>query len=120
MAHALNLLLQDWNSLEWASSIIKDAQKILGFIKAHHVLLALFCKHATIHARGLSLLSPGAIQFATNFLMVAWALNVKEVLKQTVTNVEWNMYIRTLSDMQRKPIRTQAHKVRRLILGDVS
>jgi hypothetical protein len=68
--------------------VVKDAQKIVRFIRAHHVPLALFRKHATIHAKGLSMLSPGAIRFATNFLMVARVLDIKEALKQTVTNVE--------------------------------
>jgi uncharacterized protein YpuA (DUF1002 family) len=31
--------------------------------------------------------------------MVARVLNVKEALKQIVTDVEWNKYIRTLSDV---------------------
>jgi hypothetical protein len=66
MAHALNLLNQDWGLPQWACSIVEDAQKIIRFIRARHVLLALSCKHAAIHALGLSLLSPGAIRFATN------------------------------------------------------
>jgi hypothetical protein len=82
--------------------------------------LALFCKHAAIHAKGLSLLSPSATRFATNFLMVARVLDVKEALKQTVTDIEWDTYVRTLSDTQRKPVRTQAREVKRLILGDDS
>ena len=65
-------------------------------------------------------MSRGAIRFATNFLMVARVLDVKEALKQTVTDVEWDTYVRTLSDTQRKPIRTQARELRRLILGDDS
>src|SRR5450759_1257799 len=120
MAHALNLLLHDWGSPEWASSIIEDAQKIVRFIRARHIPLALFRKHSAIHAKGLNLLNPGATRFATNFLMVARVLDVKEALKQTVTDVEWDTYVRTLSDTQRKPIRTQARELRRLILGDDS
>jgi hypothetical protein len=120
MAHALNLLLQDWGLPQWASSVVEDAHKIVRFIRARHVPLALFRKHATIHAKGLSLLSPGATRFATNFLMVARVLDVKEALKQTVTDVEWDTYIRTLSDTQRKPVRMQARELRRLILGDDS
>jgi hypothetical protein len=120
MAHALNLLLQDWGLPQWASSVVEDVQKIVRFIRARHILLALFCKHAAIHAKGLSLLSPGAARFATNFLMVARVLDVKEALKQTVTDVEWDTYVRTLSDTQRKPVRTQAQELRRLILGDDS
>jgi hypothetical protein len=97
--------------------VVEDVQKIVRFIRARHVLLALFRKHVAIHAKGLSLLSPGTTRFVTNFLMVARVLNVKEALKQIVTDVEWDMYVRTLSDMQRKPIRTQARELRRLILG---
>jgi hypothetical protein len=119
-AYALNLLLQDWGLSQWASSVVEDAQKIVKFIRACHVPLALFRKHAAIHAQGLSLLSPGAIRFATNFLMVARVLDVKEALKQTVTDIEWDTYVRTLSDTQRKPVRTQAREVRRLILGNDS
>jgi hypothetical protein len=120
MAHALNLLLQDWGLPQWASSVVEDAQKIVRFIRAHHVPLALFHKHAAIHAIGLSLVSPGATRFATNFFMVARVLDVKEALKQIVTDVEWDTYVRTLSDTQRKPVRTQAWELRRLILGDDS
>jgi hypothetical protein len=98
MAHALNLLLQVWGLPQWTSSIVEDAQKIVKFIRACHVPLALFCKHAAIHAQGLSLLSPSAIRFATNFLMAARVLDVKEALKQIVTDVEWDTYVRTLSD----------------------
>jgi hypothetical protein len=98
MAHALNLLLQDWGLLQWTSSVVEDARKIVRFIRARHVPLALFRKHAAIHAKGLSLFSPGTTRFATNFLMVARVLDVKEVLKQTVTVVEWDTYVRTLSD----------------------
>jgi hypothetical protein len=46
--------------------VVEDAQKIVRFIRARHVPLALFHKHAAIHAKGLSLLSPGATRFATN------------------------------------------------------
>jgi hypothetical protein len=102
MAHALNLLFQDWGLSQWASSVVEDAQKIVKFIRARHVPLALFRKHAAIYAQGLSLLNPNATRFATNFLMVARILDVKEALKQTVTDVEWDTYIRTLSDTQRK------------------
>jgi hypothetical protein len=52
--------------------------------------------------------------------MVARVLDVKEALKQTVTDVEWDTYVRTLFDTQRKPVRTQARELRRLILGDDS
>jgi hypothetical protein len=52
--------------------------------------------------------------------MVARVLDVKEALKQTVTDVEWDTYVKTLSDTQRKPVRTQAREVRRLILCDDS
>jgi hypothetical protein len=52
--------------------------------------------------------------------MVARVLDMKEALKQTVTDIEWDTYVRTLSDTQRKPVRTQARVVRRLILDDDS
>jgi hypothetical protein len=52
--------------------------------------------------------------------MIASILDVKEALKQIATNVEWDTYVRTLSDTQRKPVWTQAQGLRRLILGDDS
>jgi hypothetical protein len=52
--------------------------------------------------------------------MVARVLDVKEALKQIVTDVEWDTYVRTLSDTQRKPVRMQARELRRLILSDDS
>jgi hypothetical protein len=62
--------------------VVEDAQKKVKFIRLRHVLLALFRKHAAIHAQGLSLLSPGRIQIAKNFLMVNRILDVKEALKK--------------------------------------
>jgi hypothetical protein len=79
--------------------LVEDAQKIVKFIRPCHVPLALFLKYVAILAQGLSLLSLGVTWFATNILMVARVLNVKEALKQIVTDVEWNKYIRTLSDV---------------------
>jgi hypothetical protein len=98
MAHALNLLLQDWGLPQSASSIVEDAQKIVKFIRARHILLALFRKHAAIHAQGLNLLSLGTTRFAINFFMVARVLDVTEALKQTITDIKWNAYIKTLFD----------------------
>jgi hypothetical protein len=43
---------------------------------------------------------------------------MKEALKQIVTDVEWDTYVRTLSDTQWKPVRMQTREMRRLILGD--
>jgi hypothetical protein len=114
----LNLLLQDWGALHWACFVVEDAQKIAKFIRPYHVLLVLFHKHGAISAQGLSLLTCAVTQFATNFFMVVRALDLKETLKQTVTIVEWNMYNKTESNMQKKPMRMQAQKVRRLILSD--
>jgi hypothetical protein len=42
MAHALNLLFQNWGSPLWASSMVEDVQKIVKFIRLRHVSLALF------------------------------------------------------------------------------
>jgi hypothetical protein len=50
MAHALNLLFQDWGLPQWTSFIVEDVQKIVRFIRACYVPLALFRKHVAIHA----------------------------------------------------------------------
>jgi hypothetical protein len=88
--------------------MVEDAQKIVKFIRLHLIILAIFRKHATIFAQGLSFLSLSTIRFATNFFMVARVMEVKEALKQTVANVEWDTYVRTLSDTQKKPLWAQA------------
>jgi hypothetical protein len=49
MAHALNLLFQDWGLPQWTSFIVEDVQKIVRFIRACYVPLALFRKHVAIH-----------------------------------------------------------------------
>ena len=104
----------------FAHSSLLTTHKITFLIRIHHVLLALFHKHVAIHTQGLSLLSPNAIRFATNFFMVAMILDMKEALKQIIIDVEWDTYVRTLFDMQRKPVETKAREVRRLILSDDS
>ena len=106
MAHALNLLLQDWGSPLWANFVVDDIRKIIKFIRLHHVTLALSRKHATIHPQGLSLLNPGATWFATNFLIVARVFDMKVALKQIVTDLEWDTYIMTLIDTHKKPVQT--------------
>jgi hypothetical protein len=89
-------------------------------IRACHAPLELFQKHATILAHELSLLSPYATWFATYFFIGAKILDVKEALKQTVIDMEWDMYERAFLDMQKKCMGTQAREVMRLILGDDS
>jgi hypothetical protein len=37
-------------------------------------------------------------QFATNFFMIARVLDVKEALKQTIIDMEWDTYVRNLWD----------------------
>ena len=96
----------------------EDAHKIVKFIRLCHIPLALFCKHTIILAQRLSLVNPGVTRFATNFFMVAKVLDMKETLKQIVIDGEWNTYVRTLLDTQKKPMWTQAQGVRRLILSD--
>jgi hypothetical protein len=98
--------------------MVEDTQKIIKFRRLHHVPLALFHKQAAICAQRLSILSLGATQSATNFFMVARVLNMKEALKQIVIDVEWDTYVRTLLDEQKKPVRTQGQEVRRLIVSD--
>jgi hypothetical protein len=58
--------------------------------------MAPFHKHSTISAQRLSFLCLGATRFATNFFMVARVFDVKEVLKQTVTDMDWDKYMKTL------------------------
>ena len=43
-------------------------------------------------------MNPGATKFATNFFIVARILDVKEVLKQIVIDMEWNTYVRNVWD----------------------
>jgi hypothetical protein len=88
----------------------------MKLIRLCNVFIALFHKHAAISAQGLSFLSLVATRFATNFFMVTKILDMKEALKQTMTNLEWDTYVRTLSDMQNKLVRAQAQEGRKLIL----
>ena len=92
MAHALNLLLQDQDSPCWIHFVVEDAQKIIKFIRLHHVFLALFYKHVAILAQRWSLLNPGTTQFSTNFFMVARLFDMKEALKQTMIGIEWDVH----------------------------
>jgi hypothetical protein len=90
--------------------------KIVRFKRACQALLRLFYKHMAISTQGLSLLSRGATWFATNFFMVAGVLDRKESLKQMVTDVEWDRYMRNKKDMHKKLVRTQIWEVKRLMI----
>jgi hypothetical protein len=79
MAHALNLLFQDWGAAPSISCVVADAQNIVKFISTP---LAPFQKHASISSQGLNLLTLATTQFATYFF------DVKQTLKQIVINMD--------------------------------
>jgi hypothetical protein len=50
--------------------------------------------------------------------MVVRVFNVKDALTQTLTNMDWIVYVRTLQDTQKKLVWIQARDVRKLILSN--
>ena len=91
-AHVMNLLLGDWGKVPWVKSVVDDVRDIVKFVKNRHMPLAIFREHETT----LSLLSPGATRFATNFIMVERFVKTKRGLQQMIIDPRWDVYVAEL------------------------
>jgi hypothetical protein len=84
-AHVLDLLLEDICKLPWAATALKRVGKAVMFFKNHHKALAIFRRIST----RLTLLKPGATRFATNCIMLARVLRLRDELLRTVLDPEF-------------------------------
>ena len=86
----------------------------MKFVKNRHMPLAIFREHETT----LSLLSPGATRFATNFIMVERFVKAKRGLQQMVIDPRWDVYVAELRVSRDRETNRRARDVKRLINDD--
>ena len=113
VAHAMDLLLEDWGKATWIKETVEKAKLLVKFVKKCHMPLAVFRKHEA----KFSLLMHGQTRFASHFIMIDRLLNVKEALEQTVVDPQWTAYISKRSRDGRDKART-ARTIKTVVLNE--
>ncbi len=87
----MNLLLKECKN-KW---IVKKEKTIAYYIRHHHVPFTIFCHYKT------NLMFQNLIKmwFVTSFLMIAQLLKVKSAIEQTIINLEWTAFVKTLCNI---------------------
>ncbi|KAL3678369.1 hypothetical protein R1sor_021325 [Riccia sorocarpa] len=99
VAHGLNLLSHDLGQYTWITSLFDRCQKMVAFIKNHHMTNAIFIDK---FSDGLTLLRPGATRFMTNFIMIDRAYALRYCLKEMTSSKEWEKYEGGITDWTAK------------------
>lgn len=94
-AHCLDLLLEDWGKLSFAS-IVADAADVVKFINGHDGSRALLKKHSP----NKGLLRPADTRFGTNVIMLERLVEVKDNLQEMVASRKYKAWVqkRALED----------------------
>ena len=66
MAHALDLMLEDWAKVQEFKDLIERAKRLCHYIKNHHATMSVFRELTP----NLQLVVPSQTRFACNFLML--------------------------------------------------
>ena len=96
MAHALDLLLEDWSKLPCFKELLERAKRACQYIRNHHATMATFHKLSL----NLQLLVPNNTRFGTHFLMMQRLLSLKHVLVQLITRPRVLNYVASLCGRQ--------------------
>ncbi|KAL3683082.1 hypothetical protein R1sor_001104 [Riccia sorocarpa] len=106
VAHGLNLLSHDLGQYTWITSLFDRCQKMVAFIKNHHMTNAIFIDK---FSDGLTLLRPDATRFMTNFIMIDRAYALRYCLKEMTSSKEWEKYEGGIIDWTAKDILKKMH-----------
>ena len=90
VAHGINLVLKDWGKLEIFHRIFQKCRRMVRFIKNHHKPHTLFNDK---FKRDLGLLKPAKTRFATNFIMIDRAWEIRSELRSMIVSEEWETYL---------------------------
>jgi hypothetical protein len=77
VAHALDLMLEDWAKIEQFKDLINRAKHVCLYMQNHHMTMAFFREHSPRK----SLIVPAETRFACQFLMISRMLEVKNALE---------------------------------------
>ena len=75
MAHALDLMLEDWAKVQEFKDLIERSKKLCQFIKNYHAIMSVFCELSP----NLQLVVPSKTRFACNFFMLHQMVQLKAV-----------------------------------------
>ncbi|KAL3692182.1 hypothetical protein R1sor_005833 [Riccia sorocarpa] len=106
VAHGLNLLCHDLGQYTWITSLFDKCEKMVAFIKNHHMTNAIFIDK---FSDGLTLLRPCATPFMTNFIMIDRAYALRYCLKEMTSSKEWEKYDGGITDWTAKDILKKMH-----------
>ena len=89
VAHGVDLVCHDLGRMEWISDIFDRCKNVVKFVKNHHMTNTLFMDK---FSNGLQLLKPGEKRFATNYIMLDRAFELRFCLGAMVVSSEWQEY----------------------------
>ena len=96
MAHALDLMLEDWAKVQEFKDLIKRAKRLCQYIRNHHVTMLVFCELS----RNLQLEVPSETRFACNFLILQSLVELRAVLVRLKGHSDVLNYFASLRNMQ--------------------
>lgn len=96
MAHALDLMLEDWAKIADFRDLLERAKKVCQYIRNHHATMSTFRELSP----NLQLLVPSETRFACNFLMLQRLVKLRGVLEQLKDHARVQNYISTLRNRQ--------------------
>jgi len=96
MAHALDLMLEDWAKVREFKDLIERARKLCLYIRNHHATMGTFRQLSP----KLALIVPAETRFACNMLMVDRLVKLKGVLERVKDHPRVQNYFSGLRDRQ--------------------
>ena len=96
MAHALDLMLEDWAKVQEFKDLIERSRKLCQYIRNHHSTMSIFRELSP----NLQLIVPSQTRFACNFLMLHRLVKLKSVLEQLKDHPRVLNYFDTLRNRQ--------------------
>ncbi|KAK9913576.1 hypothetical protein M0R45_037387 [Rubus argutus] len=84
-ARCLELILEDFGSIEWINAVIEQAKSITRFVYNHNVVLNMV-RRSTF---GNDIVEPGVARFGTSFTTLKRLVELKHCLQVMVTSQEW-------------------------------
>src|SRR5579875_1903662 len=96
MAHALDLMLEDWAKVQEFKDLIARAKRLCQYIKNHHATMSVFRELSP----NLQLIVPNETRFACNFLMLQRLVQLRAVLQRLKNHPRVQNYFATLRNRQ--------------------
>ncbi|CAI5468656.1 unnamed protein product [Closterium sp. Yama58-4] len=88
--HVLDLLLEDFGSMDWAQEVVPKATNMISFLRSHTWTRA-FLRCPELHGEEKSLqpLRPAGTRFGTQYIAVSRLREIRPQLTKMVTHKDW-------------------------------